>query len=107
MPHTSAIAFATERDDVCNVTVLINSDGTFVSDWQGCLGVYGEAKGTWQLQGDQIRFDPASEQELLAGYLRQATTIRHQGQLGFARVQDVQHDRIDEQLVFFKEPPGQ
>jgi hypothetical protein len=89
-----------------NVTVVL-PDGTFVSDWQGCLGVYGEARGTWQLQGDQIRFDPAREQELLAGYLRQATTIRHQGQLGFARVQDVQHKRIDEQLVFLKEPSGQ
>ena len=51
--------------------------------------------------------DPAKEQEMLVGYLRQATTIRHAGQLGFARVQDVEHDRIDEQLVFLREQSGQ
>lgn len=88
-----------------NVTVVLNPDGTFTSDWQGCLGVYGEADGTWQLQGDQILFTPANERESLAGYLRQATTIRHGGRLGFARAQDVGHDRIDRQLVFLRQTP--
>lgn len=86
-----------------NVTVVLKPDGTFTSDWQGCLGVYGEAEGSWQLRGDQIVFSPANEQEIMAGYLRQATTIRHSGQLGFARVQDVEGDRINERLVFLRE----
>jgi hypothetical protein len=90
-----------------NVTVFLRSDGTYYSDWQGCLGVYGESDGTWSLQGDQITFSPANAKDLLAGYLTRATTIRHNGQLGFVRTQDVEHDRVPEQLVFLREQPRQ
>ena len=86
------------------VTVALNSDGTFYSDWQGCLGVYGEASGTWTLQGDQITFKPADEHQILVGYLRQATTVHRDGRLGFARAQDVDQEKIREDLVFFKQP---
>lgn len=86
-----------------NVTVVLNGDGTFTSDWQGCLGAYGQARGTWLLEGDQVLFSPANEQEMLTGYLRQATTIRHAGQLGFARAEDVVDERVDEPLVFLKQ----
>jgi hypothetical protein len=86
------------------VTVALNPDGTFYSDWQGCLGVYGEASGSWSLQGDQITFNPANEQQNLVGYLRKATTIQRDGRLGFARLQDVDHEKISEDLVFFKQP---
>jgi len=89
-----------------NVTVVLRADGTFKSDWQGCLGLYGEARGTWELLGDQIRFHSAAENEALVGYLRQATTVRHAGKLGFARAQDVERDRIDEELVFLRQAPG-
>lgn len=86
------------------VTVVLQPDGTFTSDWQGCLGVYGEADGTWTLQGDQIIFEPAGEHDLLVGYLRRATTIQHKGRLGFARAQDMSNEEISEELVFFKQP---
>ena len=85
------------------VTVILRPDGTFFSDWQGCLGVYGEADGTWKLQGDQITFASTSEHDLLVGYLRQATTIQRDGRLGFARAQDVDNEKIREDLVFFKQ----
>jgi len=85
------------------VTVTLRPDGTFSSDWQGCLGVYGEAAGSWQLQGDQIIFSPATEHDALAGYLRRATTIQHDGRLGFARAQDVEHEKISQDLVFYKQ----
>ncbi len=85
------------------VIVDLRPDGTFSSDWQGCLGVYGEVEGTWTLQDDQIVFASTSEHELLVGYLRQATTIQHDGRVGFARAQDVDNDKISEALVFFKQ----
>ena len=86
------------------VTVTLQPDGTYFGDWQGCLGVYGEANGTWKLQGDQIIFASTDEHDLLVGYLRRATTIQHHGRLGFARAQDVANDKISEDLVFFKKP---
>src|SRR5688572_5442103 len=88
-----------------NVTVVLNSDGSYTSDWQGCLGVYGESAGTWLLQGEHIVFNPLHEKDLLAGHLTRATTIRHSGRLGFARDQDLKSDRVSEQLVFLREPP--
>ena len=90
-----------------NVTVFLRPNSTYYSDWQGCLGVYGESEGTWALQGDQITFSPAKAKDILAGYLTNATTIRHNGRLGFVRTQDVEHDRVTEQLVFLREQPGQ
>ena len=90
-----------------NVRVLLNPDGTYYSDWQGCLGVYGESEGAWTLQGDQITFRPVTASDSLAGYLTSATTIRHNGRLGFVRPQDVQHDRVTERLVFLKEQTKQ
>jgi hypothetical protein len=82
------------------VYVDLLPDGTFRSDWQGCLGVYGESTGTWQVQAEKILFTPSSEAGSLAGYLREATTIRHNGKLGFARDQDVEGERVHESLVF-------
>ncbi|MFP7723645.1 hypothetical protein [Lysobacter sp. A3-1-A15] len=90
-----------------NITVVLRPDGSFSSNWQGCLGVYGQAEGSWRLQGDQLLFHSASEQEMLAGYLRSATTVRHGGKLGFARAQDVERDRINERLVFTRQASGQ
>jgi hypothetical protein len=86
-----------------NVYVTLKSDGAFVSDWQGCLGVYGQAEGTWRLEGDQVVFEHQAASGELAGYLRRATTVRHEGTLGFARSQDVVEDRVDEALVFLRQ----
>ncbi|UHQ23789.1 YgdI/YgdR family lipoprotein [Lysobacter sp. 5GHs7-4] len=86
------------------VTVVLRPDHTFESDWQGCLGVYGTARGTWQLQGDQLVFAPVEEDKDLVGFLRQATTIRHDGRLGFARSSDVKGEKVNARLVFLKQP---
>ena len=86
------------------VYVDLSPDGTFRSDWQGCLGVYGEAEGRWEVQGEKIVFTPNTEAGTLAGHLREATTIIHNGKLGFARDQDVEGKRIHESLVFARQP---
>jgi hypothetical protein len=88
-----------------NVTIILSPDGTYSSDWQGCLGVYGESNGTWLVQAERIVFTPFNEKDELAGYLTRATTIQHAGRLGFARDQDLKHDRVNEQLIFLREPP--
>jgi hypothetical protein len=89
------------------VTVSLREDGTFKSVWEGCLGVYGEAEGTWRLVGDRVMFEPSSESEMLVSYLSSATTIRDGGRLGFVREQDVSRDRVGEELVFFRVPSSQ
>jgi hypothetical protein len=86
------------------VYVHLDPDGSFYSDWQGCLGVYGEATGHWKVQAEKIVFTPDTEAGDLAGYLREATTIIHNGKLGFARDQDVAGERVHESLVFSRQP---
>lgn len=85
------------------VYVTLEPNGTFTSDWQGCLGAYGQAGGTWRLEGDQLVFEHQAASGDLAGYLGRATTVRHDGKLGFARSEDVVKERIDEALVFLKQ----
>jgi hypothetical protein len=86
-----------------NVYVTLKPDGGFVSDWQGCLGVYGQAEETWRLEGDRVVFEHQAASGELAGYLRRATTVRHDGTVGFARSEDVVKDRVDEALVFLRQ----
>ena len=84
------------------VHVSLQPDGTFVSVWEGCLGLYGRAEGVWRLEGERLTFEPASESEMLVSYLSAATTVRHEGRLGFVREQDVSDDKVVEDLVFFR-----
>ena len=89
-----------------NVTVVLRPDGTYTSDWQGCLGVYGESAGNWLVQDAFIVFHPTQATDLLAGYLTRGTTIQYAGRLGFALDQDVRRDRVSENLVFLRTPPS-
>lgn len=108
-PHAATMAGTYYSGDGLgrNITVVLNPDGTFTGEWEGCLGPYGQANGNWQRHGDELLFFPTEERELLAGHLRRAMIISHAGRQGFAREEDVEHGRIDEQLVFFLETPEQ
>lgn len=85
------------------VYVTLEPNGAFTGNWEGCLGVYGQAEGTWRLEGDQVVFEHQSASGDLAGYLSRATTVRHSGKLALARSEDVVKEHIDEALVFLKQ----
>ncbi|MCG6116960.1 MAG: hypothetical protein MEQ07_02035 [Aquimonas sp.] len=86
-----------------NVWVQLAADGSYSADWHGCLGVYGEASGQWQAEGDQVVFLPEQENELLVGHLRTVTTVQHDGRLGLVRPEDLRGKRIRESQVFLKQ----
>ncbi|GAA5083005.1 hypothetical protein [Lysobacter panacisoli] len=86
-----------------NVYVVLRADGSYTSEWDGCLGVYGTGSGTWHLNGDQVVFESRAADGHLAQYLTHATTIRHDGVIGFARHEDVKRERVDEGLVFLRQ----
>lgn len=85
------------------VWVDLEPDGSYTAEWEGCLGVYGGSRGAWQAEGDQVVFNPREESGNLSGHLSTATTIRHRGELGFVRTQDVQAKQVHETLVFLKQ----
>ena len=84
------------------VFVTLNPDGTFRGDWHGCLGPYGEATGHWRIEAEKILFAVDTEAGMLAGYLREATTIRHRGEFGFVRDEDAQGQPVYESLIFLR-----
>lgn len=52
-----------------NVTIILSADGSYVSEWLGCLGKYGESVGTWALVDGKVTFTATKEKGMLKGHL--------------------------------------
>jgi hypothetical protein len=55
----------------------LNADGSYAARWDGCLGEYGSAKGTWVYTAGQVVFTPRAERGQMVGHLRQLTAVRY------------------------------
>lgn len=78
-----------------NISVVLKPDGSFDSEWLGCMGSYGKASGSWQLHDSQIVFVSAYERGMLKNFFRIATAMSRSGQIGFVRAQR-KEDGFDE-----------
>lgn len=89
------------------IVVDLAADGSFTSHYDGCMGEYGRANGTWTVEGDQILFSPVvegvDEHDMLRGYLTRATTLSQSGRLGFAREQDLKDGKVPYDQKFRKQ----
>ena len=83
-----------------NISLVLKSDGSYESEWLGCLGVYGKAAGTWRLEANQIIFMPAQERGMLKEFFREAKAFADSGQTGLMRKHDGQFDTEE---LFLKE----
>jgi hypothetical protein len=73
-----------------NVYLQLAPSGTYTARWEGCLGLYGTARGSWTLRDQLIVFHPAEETGMMKKHLRQLHVVRQP--LGaFAFVPDL-HD---------------
>ena len=54
-----------------NLHLNLNSDGSYDAECKGCLGTYGDARGTWRLDDSRITFSPSRETGMMEGRLRQ------------------------------------
>ena len=52
-----------------NVSFTLSADGSFTGSWHGCMGNYGEAKGTWRRSNGHVLFSPSSETGMMVGHL--------------------------------------
>jgi hypothetical protein len=68
----------------------LNDAGNFTATWDGCLGEYGAAKGTWTVAGSLITLKPAAETGLMKGHLRQLNIVRTKD--AFVFVPDLKDD---------------
>jgi len=59
-----------------NVTFTLNPDGSYTSDWHGCLGKYGDASGNWTLKGGSVHFTPTKKEGLMKGHLKELEVMK-------------------------------
>lgn len=66
-----------------NITIQLDSDGTYSSKWNGCLGNYGNSKGTWIANNDYLLFSPVNEDGMMENKLRRMKVIEYKDEIGF------------------------
>ena len=59
-----------------NVTIDLNDSGNYTATWDGCLGNYGTARGTWSVAGTIITLKPTAETGMMKGHLRHLNLVR-------------------------------
>ena len=94
-----------------NVYLQLDASGAYSARWEGCLGIYGTARGRWNLRDELITFQPLVETDMMKKHLRQLHVIR-QPLFGYVLVPDLQDSYYrrhgpDEYSAFHKEPVAQ
>lgn len=62
-----------------NIYLTLKPNGSYAAEWHGCLGKYGDASGTWRLDGSRIAFSPSSETDMMKGHLQALDVQRFEG----------------------------
>lgn len=52
-----------------NVTITLNPSGKYTAKWEGCLGTYGTAEGSWSDEGEWLKLTPTFETDMMRGHL--------------------------------------
>lgn len=52
-----------------NIMLYLQDDDSYSATWDGCLGRYGSASGTWSQTGDIVDLVPDLEDGMLEGFL--------------------------------------
>jgi hypothetical protein len=71
-----------------NVTVTLKEDGTYSGQWRGCLGIYGDASGSWKLSDRRIVLTPKKETGTMQGHLKILDVMKYKGDWIFVRSDD-------------------
>ncbi len=72
-----------------NLYLQLDASGAYSARWEGCLGLYGTARGRWSVRDQLIRFQPLEETGMMKKHLKQLQVIRHPFG-GYALVPDLQ-----------------
>jgi hypothetical protein len=72
-----------------NITLTLGPSGEYEARWNGCLGAYGTAKGTWAKVGDWLVLQPTEEKNMLRKHLRRLRAFVKGDSFVFVREQDL------------------
>lgn len=64
-----------------NVTLSLKSKGRFDAVWMGCLGEYGNATGTWEIERGSVALKPTSETGQMVNHLRRVDIVSYRGKI--------------------------
>ncbi len=89
-----------------NLYLDLRADGKYNAQWKGCLGLYGEARGTWTVIDDKVVFTPRKETGMMKDHLKELHIVQHAGQTVF--VSDLHDDYYekygpDERIAFHRQ----
>jgi len=81
-----------------NIYLNLSDTGKYDAIWEGCLGRYGTAKGTWRATGDQIALTPKKETDMMKQHLTRLIVIRDTNGVSLVR----QESEKDKDNPFFR-----
>jgi len=64
-----------------NLTLTVGEDGRYRATWNGCVGEYGRAAGTWSQRNGHVSLSPTEETEMMVNHLRELTVVTYRGKL--------------------------
>ena len=84
-----------------NVTLNLSTAGKYDARWDGCLGEYGTAEGSWRMSGTKLILTPAKETGLMMGHLTILKVRKKEGQFTFLSEEDDRRLKSDEAKLWF------
>jgi len=86
-PSTAAVAGTFYCGDGLgyNITLFLKTNGAYYAEWNGCLGNYGVAAGSWRLTDKRIALTPNQETDSMKGHLKTLDVLRFRGDWIFVR----------------------
>jgi hypothetical protein len=104
-PSASSLAgtYVSNPSPLDAVVLKLAANGSYDARWEGCMGEYGSAAGTWSLAGDGVALTPAKDGELFFATMSRLVLVPYKGRYSLARPEDVANDRVGASELFTRE----
>ena len=84
-----------------NVTLVLRADGMYDAWWDGCLGRYGSAKGSWKIKDGKLVLSPTEEIDMMKGHLSVLEIRKRDGQFELLPERDDKRMKSEEEKRMF------
>jgi len=114
-----AVSFAAGRDSnvgvyrcwgggICPSVVTLLANGNYLARWDGDLGSWGSASGSWELIGAEIHLNPKREEGLMMqGRFRILLVREMDGKKALLRKEDVKFEKNPLFYLYLEKNPNQ
>lgn len=64
-----------------NISLSLHPSGTYEAIWTGCLGTYGTARGSWNVEGNRLQLAPSEAEGMMKDHLNSLDVLDSAGEL--------------------------